>query len=161
MFYKKMRVTICVAVVCGLVVGTQYIVLADKHIRNKPEDNVIQWHYTIAEGQALSHNIVACDPNGQFYEGNRLIITAEFMPDGMVLSNNYPICTDGACSSPDPVCDSNCIVYGADLEWTPTYRQAGTYLVLIRCTDASGNEDNKWLELIVTEEDIEPPFLAD
>jgi len=146
----------------ALIVATTFVVaVTGKLIRNRPEDGIIQWHKTVAEGRTLSHNIVACDPEGQFYVGNYLIITTEQMPKGIVLSETYPICVEGVCEPPDPSCDANCIVYGADLEWTPTNTQAGTYLILIHCEDKAGNEDNKWLEVIVTEEDIEPPFLAD
>jgi len=144
-------------IVCVLV----FVLTASaKVIRHSPEDGIIQWRKTVAEGQTLSHTILACDPNGQFLEGNYLVITSENMPEGMVLSAAYPICMEGACEPPDPLCDPNCIVYGADLEWTPTHIQAGTYLVLIHCEDKMGNEDNKWFEIIVIEEDVEPPFLA-
>ena len=131
-------------------------------VRNTPEDNVIKWQMTVKEGETLTHTIKACDPNGQRYEGNFIIIVASQTPEGLALSPSYPICTEGDCEPTDPICDTNtpCIVYGADLVWTPTHAQGGQkYRVLITCMDKAQNSDNKWFEITVLEVDNVPPFL--
>ena len=100
----------------------------------------------IEETQHLSATIQVCDP-----DGDAIVINIDDLPPGAMLSDTYLIVTAPEDNN-DPNC-ADCFVdagtswYGADIEWGPTYQQAGTYVLHVNAIDDEGGDD--WVVFVI------------
>lgn len=110
--------------------------------RRTKEDDFTKSSFVISEKEDFSYTIVACDP-----DGDPINITLENVPNGMIIIGPYPV------MNPDPSlfpseCGPGSSQYKVDIEWTPSYTQAGVYKIYAHAEDDQGGDD--WVNYVIT-----------
>ena len=122
--------------------------------RRTKEDEFTKATFVAKENEQIIHTIKVCDPDGDIVD-----ITLENVPEGMVFYNVYEL-IDYVPENPEGYeeCDEGSSWYALDINWIPTYSQAGTYKIYIHAEDNEGGHD--WVNYIITiNNSNRPPML--
>jgi type II secretory pathway pseudopilin PulG len=136
------KIKYIVIILLSLIITT--VVIAQT--RRTKEEEFVRKTINVEELQTINVVAKACDP-----DGDPVVIVAEDLPVGATLSDAYLLSQDHLPIN-DPNCaecfqDPNTSWYGADLTWTPTQEQQGTYKVYIHAADDAGGDD--WVVYII------------
>jgi hypothetical protein len=136
------KIKYIVIILLSLIITT--VVIAQT--RRTKEEEFLKKTINIEELQTVNAVVRACDP-----DGDPVIIVAEDLPEGATLSETY-LLQPSTIGDNDPNCaecyqDPSTSWYGADLKWTPTQEQQGTYKIYLHASDDVGGDD--WVVYII------------
>ena len=149
---KRLKTILLIGLVMILSAASATIYAVARHTQ---ENAPVRLAVTIAEGEQFTKTISCYDPDGDV-----VTLTAEDLPAGASVSAQVEQ-PDGYTDPdlpPVPADAPNAKWYTRDLAWTPSYQQAGVYIIYIHAIDDQGDEDWVKYEITVTNSN-RPPVL--
>lgn len=147
---KKKKTFVLIGLISLMMLASTLLAVS----RHTKEEAPLRYAVTITEGETLLKTISCYDP-----DGDPVVMTVEDLPVGATVGGQViqpPEYTDPELPVVEDAPDA--VWYTRDLTWTPTYQQAGTYIVYIHAVDDSGDDDWVKYEITVTNAN-RPPVL--